>query len=278
MYVDVTFASSAMADYAAVPAAALQRIGSRAVVYVKHPSRERTFIVRKVEPREREGEYVLIRSGVSEGELVVATGSFSIRAQRERGAGHATAGAPASPAAGIASSAAKELFDSYEQLRRALAENRFDRGHAALARLVTLARTAAPAAATPASALAGAANLDDAREHFGALRKRWCRSSGSLPFRIHTRICVPCGRNHRRSVAQRRVIRITALRCWIVVCRRTSLVPAAVSGDPRADPGPALRPRETSSSLLPFGSASGYADSSPSSRRVPPPRFGGDDE
>jgi membrane fusion protein, heavy metal efflux system len=169
MYVDVTFASAATAQFAAVPAGALQRIGSRAVVYVKHPTRERTFIERDVEPGEREGDYVLIRSGVSEGELVVATGSFSIRAQRERGAGHATAAPPTASDPGAASSPAKELFESYEQLRRSLAENRFQPGDPALAKLVTLTRTAAPAATTPASALAGAANLDDAREHFGTL-------------------------------------------------------------------------------------------------------------
>jgi RND family efflux transporter MFP subunit len=68
----------------AVPKTALQTIGDRQFVYVVDPSRIGRYIEREVQTGRWSDSAVEIRSGLAPGELVVTTGSFFLRAERER--------------------------------------------------------------------------------------------------------------------------------------------------------------------------------------------------
>jgi hypothetical protein len=67
-----------------IPREAIQTIGGRTVVYVSNPADPTRFIERDVVVGEAIGDSVRIESGVTPGDLVVAKGSFSLRAERER--------------------------------------------------------------------------------------------------------------------------------------------------------------------------------------------------
>ena len=67
-----------------IPRDAVQRIGSRTVVYVSNPLDPTQFTEREVVMGESVGDSVQLASGVAPGDLVVSKGSFSLRAERER--------------------------------------------------------------------------------------------------------------------------------------------------------------------------------------------------
>ena len=61
-----------------IPSSAALLTGERAVVYVKAPDREGVFQGREIELGPRAGDYTLVESGLTEGELVVTHGNFKI--------------------------------------------------------------------------------------------------------------------------------------------------------------------------------------------------------
>jgi YHS domain-containing protein len=64
-----------------IPASAPLITGTRAVVYVRLPDKEKpTFEGRQVTLGPRAGEYYLVKEGLAEGELVVTNGNFKIDA------------------------------------------------------------------------------------------------------------------------------------------------------------------------------------------------------
>ncbi len=67
-----------------VPKAALQTIGDHTVVYVVDPDRPDLFIERPIETGREAGDRIAVTSGVAIGESVVSSGSFFLRAERER--------------------------------------------------------------------------------------------------------------------------------------------------------------------------------------------------
>jgi cobalt-zinc-cadmium efflux system membrane fusion protein len=77
-----------------IPTAAVQHVGNRTVVYLVDSSRERTFLEREVLLGGTRGDRVAVLSGVETGDVVVAGGSFALRAERERLGPRATAGDP----------------------------------------------------------------------------------------------------------------------------------------------------------------------------------------
>ncbi|MBM3293206.1 MAG: efflux RND transporter periplasmic adaptor subunit [Candidatus Aminicenantes bacterium] len=79
MYVEASLAVEGERTVLAVPAAALQEIGGRAVVFVR--AAEGTFLRRDVETGERWAGFVEILGGVAEGENVVAAGSFFLKSE-----------------------------------------------------------------------------------------------------------------------------------------------------------------------------------------------------
>jgi Cu(I)/Ag(I) efflux system membrane fusion protein len=77
-------ASSTLAEYAdnvVIPKSAVLWTGKRSVVYVKQPgSEEPVFKIREVELGPMLGESYVITSGLSEGEEIVTSGTFSVDA------------------------------------------------------------------------------------------------------------------------------------------------------------------------------------------------------
>lgn len=61
-----------------IPASAVLRTGSRAIVYVKMPVEEPTFEGRKIVLGPRVGDYYIVNSGLEAGEKVVVNGNFKI--------------------------------------------------------------------------------------------------------------------------------------------------------------------------------------------------------
>jgi membrane fusion protein, heavy metal efflux system len=67
-----------------VPKSAVQVVGDRSVVYVVNQQEPGKFVEREVKTGASTADQVEILAGVSPGEIVVAKGSFFIRAERER--------------------------------------------------------------------------------------------------------------------------------------------------------------------------------------------------
>jgi multidrug efflux pump subunit AcrA (membrane-fusion protein) len=83
MYVDVQ-AGEAVRSGLLVPAAAVQMVGARPVVYVasqEHPGR---FVERTVQVGAASGDRVPVLAGLEAGERVVTDGVFFLRAETER--------------------------------------------------------------------------------------------------------------------------------------------------------------------------------------------------
>ena len=84
MYVDIEAGEGQMAMAVAVPRSAVQVVGNRSVVYVADPARPGQYAERVVETGDTAGDTIEVRSGVTPGEVIVAEGSFAVRAEAER--------------------------------------------------------------------------------------------------------------------------------------------------------------------------------------------------
>ncbi|HUP41154.1 MAG TPA: efflux RND transporter periplasmic adaptor subunit [Vicinamibacterales bacterium] len=84
MYVDLEVGGTQTSTAVAVPRSAMQIVGNRSVVYVGSRDQPGQFVERFVETGQTVGDMIEIRSGVKPGEMVVATGSFAVRAEAER--------------------------------------------------------------------------------------------------------------------------------------------------------------------------------------------------
>lgn len=103
MYAEMQVGHAAPTRVTMVPRTALQNVGDRHVVYLVNPKEAGKFIEREVRLGETSGEQVGIISGLAPGDIVVAEGSFFVRAERERLGLRPTAAStagPAPPAAG----------------------------------------------------------------------------------------------------------------------------------------------------------------------------------
>lgn len=84
MLAQVILSATSRAQTMTIPRNAVQRIGSRTVVYVSNPLDPTQFTEREVVVGESVGNSVQLASGVAPGDLVVSKGSFSLRAEGER--------------------------------------------------------------------------------------------------------------------------------------------------------------------------------------------------
>lgn len=84
MYADVRFGDRAGAALPIIPRSAVQNVGEHAVVYLVDPQNAGQFIEREVQLGGQVGDQVFVLAGVRPGDVVVAEGSFSVRAERER--------------------------------------------------------------------------------------------------------------------------------------------------------------------------------------------------
>jgi cobalt-zinc-cadmium efflux system membrane fusion protein len=83
MYADVVITGRAGA-VPMIARSAVQHVGDRTVVYVVHPEEPGKFTEREVRLGRSTGEQVAVVSGLHVGDVVVTTGSFFVRAERER--------------------------------------------------------------------------------------------------------------------------------------------------------------------------------------------------
>lgn len=84
MYVDVVVTNAAMTSAIVIPKSAVQNVGDRTVVYLADANAPGKFIEREVRPGRTSGDHLEVTSGVTSGDLVVSSGSFYVRAERER--------------------------------------------------------------------------------------------------------------------------------------------------------------------------------------------------
>lgn len=84
MYADVSVNGASSSDVLVVPRTAVQTVGDRQVVYLADPKQPGTFVEREVRLGNVFGKDVHVTSGVMASDLVVAEGSFSLRAELER--------------------------------------------------------------------------------------------------------------------------------------------------------------------------------------------------
>ena len=83
MYATVVLETTNASPVLSIPEAAIQQVGDRQVVYLKTP-KPGTFIEREVQTMFRSHDRVEVTSGLRAGDVVVTTGSFFVRAERER--------------------------------------------------------------------------------------------------------------------------------------------------------------------------------------------------
>jgi RND family efflux transporter MFP subunit len=84
MLADISVSAGDGAAVVLVPHDAVQTVGDRQVVYVTVPNAPNRYLERTVETGNRRGDQVEIRQGLQPGESIVTTGSFYLRAERER--------------------------------------------------------------------------------------------------------------------------------------------------------------------------------------------------
>ena len=84
MYVDVVVTGPANASVPVIPRGAVQHVGDRTVVYLVSPKGPGNYTEREVRLGRTSGQQVEVTSGVRPGDVVVAEGSFFVRAERER--------------------------------------------------------------------------------------------------------------------------------------------------------------------------------------------------
>jgi membrane fusion protein, heavy metal efflux system len=84
MYAEVVVAGASGLSTPRVPRDAVQNVGDRIVVYLANPKDPGKFVEREVRLGQTSGEQVEVVSGVQLGDIVVTTGSFFVRAERER--------------------------------------------------------------------------------------------------------------------------------------------------------------------------------------------------
>jgi cobalt-zinc-cadmium efflux system membrane fusion protein len=84
MFADVQVTADASTPTPLVPKAAIQRVDNRTVVYLADQDKPGQFIEREVHVGEASGDDVPVVEGLRPGDSIVTTGSFAVRAERER--------------------------------------------------------------------------------------------------------------------------------------------------------------------------------------------------
>lgn len=84
MYAEVIFGIAASGSTALIPREAVQHVGDRSVVYLADAQQPGRFVERDVRLGPAVGDLVAVAAGVQPGDLVVAAGSFHVRAEIER--------------------------------------------------------------------------------------------------------------------------------------------------------------------------------------------------
>ena len=86
MFVSMAFSTAAGERTVLVPKAAVQAVGDRQVVFVPAKDEDAKFLQRTVRLGPLVGEFYVVLSGLSPGDVVVTEGSFLLRAEATRNA------------------------------------------------------------------------------------------------------------------------------------------------------------------------------------------------
>lgn len=128
MYVDVAVAESAGTAVAIIPRSAVQHVGDRTVVYLADAKMPDRYTEHEVSLGEVSGDRVAVTAGLRPGDAVVTTGSFFVRAERERlglrptpppASGASSTRAPEAPAPSAAAPAATGAAAAPHAVQRA---------------------------------------------------------------------------------------------------------------------------------------------------------------
>jgi cobalt-zinc-cadmium efflux system membrane fusion protein len=84
MYLEMVISDVAPLEALLLPRTAVQTVGNQTVVYLADQKNAGRFVERLVQLGRASGEYVEVTSGIIGGEKVVTTGSFFLRAERDR--------------------------------------------------------------------------------------------------------------------------------------------------------------------------------------------------
>ncbi len=84
MFAEAAFGNDTGVPTPMIPRSAVQNVGDRTVVYLVNPKAPGTFVEREVRLGMPTGNQVSVLTGVQPGDVVVAEGSFSLRAELER--------------------------------------------------------------------------------------------------------------------------------------------------------------------------------------------------
>jgi len=126
MYADIEIETTAGGAAVMIPRSAVQSVGDRQVVYVANSSEPGKFAEREVRLGESSGEQVEVVSGAKAGDQIVSTGSFFVRAERERlGLGSAPAPSTA-PVAGRSESAGSARGGTVQNARITVGEQGYE--------------------------------------------------------------------------------------------------------------------------------------------------------
>ncbi len=148
MYVDAVLGETGAASTATIPRRAVQNVGDRTVVYLVNSKEPGTFIERDVRLGTAVGGTVSVLTGLQHGDVVVAEGSFAVRAERER-LGLRSAAATVAPSA-TASAPTRSM--NAQEARVTVTDAGFDPQritlHAGVPARLTFVRTSATTCAT----------------------------------------------------------------------------------------------------------------------------------
>jgi RND family efflux transporter MFP subunit len=98
MYAEMQVGDTSGTSTAVVPRSAVQTVGDRHVVYLVNPKERGRFVEREVRLGDVADDQVEVLTGVKPGDVVVAEGSFFVRAERERLGLRQQTGGPSSAA------------------------------------------------------------------------------------------------------------------------------------------------------------------------------------
>ena len=128
MYVEAMLAGDVGASIPSIPRSAVQNVGDRTVVYLVDSKARGTFVEREVRLGAATGDHVGILAGLKTGDVVVAAGSFSVRAERECLGLRASAATapPTAPPAAAASADVPRPAVSVEEAKVTVSEAGFE--------------------------------------------------------------------------------------------------------------------------------------------------------
>ena len=123
MYAEALLGDDAGGSTPMIPRSAVQNVDDRTVVYLVNPKVPGTFVEREVRLGTATGNQVSVMSGVQSGDVVVAEGSFSVRAELERLGLRA---APTGSGTAGSTSEARPSVPQVQEVRVAVTEASFD--------------------------------------------------------------------------------------------------------------------------------------------------------